>query len=90
MLLHCLATSTSLGHVGSMTQPFVLRSSATVSQSSPLGPSSAPSPCTYPWYLDFGVPFHMTPHSTHLSSLRPSYQHYTVHTVDGSPLSVAR
>jgi hypothetical protein len=32
----------------------------------------------------------MTPHSTHLSSMRPSYHHLTVQTVDGSPLSVTR
>jgi hypothetical protein len=31
----------------------------------------------------------MTPHSTHISSLRPSYQYYTVHTADGSPPSIA-
>jgi hypothetical protein len=31
----------------------------------------------------------MTPHSAHLSSLRPSYHHCIVHTTDGSPLSVA-
>jgi hypothetical protein len=31
----------------------------------------------------------MTPHSTHLSALRPSYCHCIVHTADGSPLSVA-
>jgi hypothetical protein len=31
----------------------------------------------------------MTPHSAHLSSLRPSYRHCIVHTVDGSPFSVA-
>jgi hypothetical protein len=31
----------------------------------------------------------MTPHSAHLSTLHPSYRHCTVHTVDGSPLSVA-
>jgi hypothetical protein len=30
----------------------------------------------------------MTPHSTHLSSLRPSYRHCIIHTTDGSPLSV--
>jgi hypothetical protein len=30
----------------------------------------------------------MTPHSTHLSALRP-YRHCIVHTADGSPLSVA-
>jgi hypothetical protein len=31
----------------------------------------------------------MTPHSTHLFALHPSYLHCTVHTTDGSPLSVA-
>jgi hypothetical protein len=31
----------------------------------------------------------MTPHSAHLSSLRPSYCHCIVHTADGSPLSIA-
>jgi hypothetical protein len=31
----------------------------------------------------------MTPHSAHLSSLRPSSRHCIVHTADGSPLSVA-
>jgi hypothetical protein len=30
----------------------------------------------------------MTPHSTHLSALRP-YHHCTIHTIDGSSLSVA-
>jgi hypothetical protein len=31
----------------------------------------------------------MTPHFAHLSALCPSYRHCTVHTADGSPLSVA-
>jgi hypothetical protein len=31
----------------------------------------------------------MTPHSAHISSLRPSYRHCIVHIADGSPLSVA-
>jgi hypothetical protein len=31
----------------------------------------------------------MTPHFTHLSSMRPSYRYLTVQTTDGSPLSVA-
>jgi hypothetical protein len=31
----------------------------------------------------------MTPHSAHLSSLQPYSRHCIVHTVDGSPLSVA-
>jgi hypothetical protein len=30
----------------------------------------------------------MTPHSAHLSTLRPSYHHCIVHIADGSPLSV--
>jgi hypothetical protein len=43
MLLHCRAASTSSGAVGSVTQPFTLTGSATSSQSSALGPPSAPS-----------------------------------------------
>jgi hypothetical protein len=43
MLLHCRAASTSSGVVGSVTQPFTLTGSATSSQSSALGPPSAPS-----------------------------------------------
>jgi hypothetical protein len=31
----------------------------------------------------------MTPHSAYLSALRPSYHRCTIHTTDGSPLSVA-
>jgi hypothetical protein len=69
MLLRHLATSTLSGAVGSMTQPSVLTGSATASQASTLGPPSTPSPGTYPWYLDSSASFHMTPHSTHLSSL---------------------
>jgi hypothetical protein len=53
-----------------------------------LGPPSTPSLGTDPWYLDSGTSFHMTPHSTHLFALRPSYRHYIVHTVDDFPLSV--
>jgi hypothetical protein len=83
MLLHRLAASTSSGVVDSVTQPSALLGSATASQSSALGPPSAP-PGTDPWYLDSGTSFYMTPHSAHLS-----YHHCTVHTVDGSPLSVA-
>jgi hypothetical protein len=89
MLLCRLAASTSSGVVGSVTQPSALMGSATASQSSALGPPSAPSPGTAPWYLDYGASFHMTPHSAHLSTLCPSYCHCTVHTADGSPLSVA-
>jgi hypothetical protein len=89
MLLHRLTTSTSSRAVGSVTQPSARTGSATASQSSALGPTSAPSPGTDPWYLDSSGSFHMSPHSTHLSVLGPSYSHCTVHTVDGSPLSVA-
>jgi hypothetical protein len=88
MLLRRLAASTSSGAAGSVTQPSVPTGSATVSQSSALGPPSAPSPDIDPWYLDSGASFHMTRHSTHLSALRP-YRHCTVHTTDSSPLSVA-
>jgi hypothetical protein len=31
----------------------------------------------------------MTPHSAYLSTLHHSYRHCTIHTIDGSPLSVA-
>jgi hypothetical protein len=53
-----------------------------------LRPPTAPSPGTYSWYLDSDASFHITPHSAHLSSLRPS-RYCIVHTVDRSPLSVA-
>jgi hypothetical protein len=89
MLLHHFAASMSLGSAGSVTQPSAPTSSATASHSFALGPPSAPSSSTGPWYLDSSASFHMTPHSTYLSALRPSYRHCTVHTVDGFPLSVA-
>jgi hypothetical protein len=89
MLLHHLVASTSPGAAGTVTQSSALIGFATASQSSTLGPPTAPSPGTYSWYLDSVASFHMTPHSTHLSSLRPS-RHCIVHTTDGSPLSVAR
>jgi hypothetical protein len=73
MLLRRLATSMSSGAVGSVPQPFVLIGSAPSSSSFTLGPPLAPSSGTYPWYLDFGASFHMTPHFAHLSSLRHSY-----------------
>jgi hypothetical protein len=69
MLLHHLATPTLSGVVGFVTQSSALTGSATASQSSPLGPPSTPSPGSYPWYLNSGASFHMTPHSAHLSSL---------------------
>jgi hypothetical protein len=47
MLLCCLATSTSSGAVGSVTQCSALTDSATASQSFTLGPPSTPSPGTY-------------------------------------------
>jgi hypothetical protein len=89
MLLRHLAASTSPGAVGSVTQSSALTGSATASQSFTLGLPSAPSSGTYSWYLDSGDSFYMTHHSTHLSSLHPSYRHCIVHTADGSPLSVA-
>jgi hypothetical protein len=86
MLLHRLVASTSTGAVGTVTQSSALIGSATASQSSTLGPPTAPSSGTYSWYLDSSASFHMTPHSAHLS-LRPC--HCIVHIADGSPLSVA-
>jgi hypothetical protein len=88
MLLHRLAVSTSSGAVGSVTQSSAPTGSATTSQSFALKPPSAPSPSIDPWYLDSGAFYHMTPHSAHLFTLRPSYCHCTVHTTDGSPLSI--
>jgi hypothetical protein len=89
MLLHRLAASTSTGAVGTVTQSSALIGHAPTSQSFTLGQPTAPSPGTYSWYLDSGASFHMTPHSPHLSSLRPSSHHCIVHTIDGSPLYVA-
>jgi hypothetical protein len=89
MLFRRLVASTPLGAAGTLTQSSALIGSATTSQSSTLGPSTAPSPGTYSWYLDSDASFHMTPHSAHLSSLQPSSHHCIVHTTDGSPLSVA-
>jgi hypothetical protein len=88
IMLHRLAASTLSGAIGSVTQPYALTGSPTASQSSTLGPPFAPSPSIDPWYLDSSASFHMTPYFTHLSTLRP-YHHCTVHTADGSPLSVA-
>jgi hypothetical protein len=88
MLLRHLTASTSPGAASTMTQSSALIGSATASQSSTLGPSTAPSSGTYSWYLDSGAFFHMTHHSAHLSSLRPSSRHCIVHTADGSPFSV--
>jgi hypothetical protein len=88
MLLHRLVASTSSGAAGSMTRPSAPMSSATASQSSALGPHFISSLVTDSWYLDFDASFHMTPHSTHPSALRPSYHHCIVYTADGSPLSV--
>jgi hypothetical protein len=71
-----------------VTQSSALIGSTTASQSSTLGPPTAPSLGTYSWYLDSCASFHMPPHSAHLSSLRPS-RHCIFHTTDGSLLSVA-
>jgi hypothetical protein len=89
MLLCHLVVSTLIGAVGTVTQSSALIGSATASQSSTLGPLTAPSPGTYSWYLNSSASFHMTPYSVLLSSLRPFSRHYIVHTADGSPLSVA-
>jgi hypothetical protein len=87
MLLHRLATSTSLGVVGFVTQPSALTGSATASRLSTSEPPSAPSPSTYPWILDFSASFYVILHSAHLFSLC-SARHLSIHTADGSPLSV--
>jgi hypothetical protein len=69
MLLHRLVAFTSSGIVGIMTQSSALIGSTTASQSSTLGPPTAPSLGTYSWYLHSTASFYMTPHSAHLSSL---------------------
>jgi hypothetical protein len=89
MLLRQLAASTSPGAAGTVTQSSTFIGSATASQSFTLGPPTAPSTGTYSCYLDSGASFHMPPYSAHLSSLRPSTRYCIVHTVEGSPLSVA-
>jgi hypothetical protein len=89
MLLRRLVTSTSIGTIGTVTQSSTLIGYAPTSQSSTLGPPTAPSPGTYSWYLDYDASFYMTPHSAHLSCLRHSSRHCIVHIADGSPLSVA-
>jgi hypothetical protein len=60
MLLHHLATSTSSGAIGVVTQSSVFTASATASQFSILGLTFTPSPYTYYWYLDSDAFFHMT------------------------------
>jgi hypothetical protein len=57
MILHHLMTSTSGRVVGSVTQSSALIGSITTYQSSTLGPPSAPSSATFPWYLDSGAFF---------------------------------
>jgi hypothetical protein len=89
MFFHRLVASTSSGAIGSMTQSSTPIGFATTSQFFTLGPHSAPSSGTDPWYLDSVASFHMTPNSAHLFALRPSYRHCTIHTTDDSPLSVA-
>jgi hypothetical protein len=88
MLLRHLEASTSLRAASTVTRSYALIGSVTASQSSTFGPPTAPSSGTYSWYLDSSALFHMTSHSAHLSSLRPSSRHCIVHTVDGSSLSI--
>jgi hypothetical protein len=51
-VLVVLVLEDSTGAVGTVTQSSALIGSATASQSSTLGPPTAPSPGTYSWYLD--------------------------------------
>jgi hypothetical protein len=88
MLLHCLAASTSVGAIGSVTQSSILTGSATTSQSSTLGLPLAPSG-TFSWCLDSSTSFYMTPHPVHLSSMCSPYHHVTVQIADGLPLCIA-
>jgi hypothetical protein len=81
MLLRRLAASTPAGAASSVTQAPAPAGSATASQSS--------SPGIFPWILDSGASFHMTPDRTSLSSISTPSFPITVQTADGSALSVA-
>ena len=81
MLLRRLAASTPPGAVGSVTQSSAQLDAATASQSSSSG--------TFPWILDSGASFHMTPDHTSLSSISTPSIPIIVQTADRSSLSVA-
>ena len=78
MLLRRLTTSTPLGAAGSVTQSSAQLDAATASQSSSSG--------TFPWILDSGASFHMTPDHTSLSSISTPSIPITAQTADGSSL----
>jgi len=80
MLLRRLVASTPPGAVGSVTQSSAQSDAATASQS---------SSGTFPWILDYGASFYMTPDCTSLSSISTPSIPITVQTADGSSLSVA-
>ena len=80
MLLRRLTASAPPGAAGSVTQSSTQSDAATASQS---------SSGTFPWILDSGASFHMTPDHTSLSSISTPSIPITVHTADGSSLSVA-
>ncbi|XP_062191268.1 uncharacterized protein LOC133895084 [Phragmites australis] len=90
MLLRRLAASTPPGVVGSITPASAPSNlAAAASQSSTEGPLSTSALGTFPWILDSGASFHMTHDRTNLSSISTPSIPITVHTADGSPLSVA-
>ena len=84
MLLRRLAASSPSGTASVVTLLSGSPGSAAASQSSTQGP-----PGTNTWILDSGASFHMTPDRTFLSSIQSPSQSLTVHTADGSSLSVA-
>jgi len=79
MLLRRLAASAPSGAAGSVTQSSAQSDAATASQS---------SSGNFPWILDSGASFHMTPDRTSLSSISTPSIPITVQTADGSSLSL--
>uniref|UniRef100_A0A0A9DF52 Retrovirus-related Pol polyprotein from transposon TNT 1-94-like beta-barrel domain-containing protein n=1 Tax=Arundo donax TaxID=35708 RepID=A0A0A9DF52_ARUDO len=88
MLLRRLATSASPRAAGFVTPASAPSGSVAASQSCTEGLPSTSAPGTCPWILDSGAFFYMTHDRTSLSSISNPSIPITVHTVDGSPLSV--
>jgi len=78
VLIRPLAASTAPGAVGSVTQFSAQSDADAASHSSSLG--------TFPWILDSGASFHMTPDHTSLSSISTPSIPITAQTADGSSL----
>jgi hypothetical protein len=87
MLLRRLTASASTGSAGSVALPSA-QSGSVVSGSHSSNEGSSSASGTFPWILDSGASFHMTPNRSHLSSIRSPLVPITVQTADGTPLSV--